>query len=179
MARYDSNQVNQTGQYPAPSFTGYGLPAQSQGSGAPGGGQFAGNRDPGGTNQPGQYPGRSEFTGSALDGTGAPGSAGVGAPTGGAYSTVGGGDTAVYTEFDAGYKGERDSNGMVQGSLSSSASSSVAGKGDWTQANGQGYQAADNLQMPGVAGNTPAPGDGHFQTGRGRVLRGGFMNGQR
>lgn len=173
MARYDSSSTEEPGQYPAPAFAGFGLPSQNMGTGAPGGSPPSHETDPGGTNEPGQYPSTEDFTGVALGGTGAPGTQGITAGTGG-------GDSVVYSEPTF-YKGQQDAgpdNGPNSaGNLQSTATGSVSGEADWTQANTKSYGPGFN--MPGVEGNTPAPGSGQFQTGSGTVKHGGYMNGQR
>jgi len=178
MANYDSSSVNQPGQYPATAWTAYGLPAQNEDSGAAGSGQFSGTQDtgPGGaTNEPGQYPApRMPFVGTPLDGSGAPGSAGI---QGGAVAS---GSDSITFEKDVAWKSEYQPDGMIEGQAPQHTSATVAGKGDWTQANAVGYQAPPQYQMPGTAQiSLDAGGDGAFQPGRGSVRRGGFMNGQR
>jgi hypothetical protein len=144
------------------------------GTGAAGSAPPSSEEDPGGTNQPGQYPATEDFTGVALGGTGAPGTAGVPA------DQPGGSDSVVYSEPTF-YKGQQDvgpDNGPAgAGNVQSVANGSVSGEADWTQANTHSYGPGWN--MPGVEGNTPTPGSGQYQTGSGRVLRGGYMNGQR
>ena len=174
MATYDSQNVNQPGQYPAvDAFTKMGLPAQDFGTGAPGGPQFAPptDVDQGHTVIPGEYPSRMPFTGTPLDGTGSPGTQGI--PAG---STETGPDSVTYTEFTGGFKPSRETEpGDEQGT----ASAPVSGTSDWTQANGQSYGGADQFFLPGIAGNMPSPGSGRFQTGAGQVRVGGFQRGQR
>lgn len=176
MANYDSYHVNQPGQYPAPAWTGYGLPAQNEDSGAAGSGQFSNAQDKtvgGATNEPGQYPDRMPFAGTALGGSGAPGSGGI---QGGA---IGGGDSVTF-EKDVAWKSEYQPDGLTEGQPPNHVNANVSGKGDWTQANSQGYQAAPQYQMPGTAQiSLDSGGNGAFQPGRGSVRRGGFMNGQR
>ncbi len=178
MASYDSNKTEQPGQYPAPSWTTYGLPAQTFGSGAPGGSPTDSSTDKGDTNEPGQYPSRETFTGVALDGTGAPGTQGIPADT---WGDDGGPDSITYQEPTF-YKGENDDNTYdgqdgVSGYVQSKTTASVSGPADWTQANDYSYGPGFN--MPGVEGNTPTPGSGDFQTGAGEVLYGGWLKGQR
>ena len=166
MASYGSSSTEEPGQYPATAWTGYGLPVQSESTGAPGSSGGDSNVDAGGTNEPGQYPSRETFTGVALGGTGAPGTSGVG-------RTGGGGDSVTYSGTDF-YKA-RDDTG--QGVEQESATGAVGGPADWTQANAKSYGPGYN--MPGVEGNTPTPDSGPYQPGSGQVRRGGFMNGQR
>jgi hypothetical protein len=177
MATYNSNEVNQPGQYPAPSFTKMGLPSQDEDSGAAGSGQFSTETDhtAGGiTNEPGQYPSRMPFVGTALGGSGAPGGPGIhgGAADSGPDSITFTKDTTVKSQFIDGQ--------MTEGMVSYDTGATVSGKGDWTQANAAGYQAPAQYQMPGTAQvSLDAGGDGAFQPGSGSVRRGGFMNGQR
>jgi hypothetical protein len=187
MATHGSNHSEEPGQYPTTAWNQFGLPEQNFGSGAPGSAAPSSTVDQGTTNEPGQYPDRDDFTGVTYSlggaaGTGAPGSAGVGADSQGG---PGGPDRVTYSKVTF-YKGQRsdgeefsEPGGLGYGV--DTVSATVGGKGDWTQANPQGYQA--DQQMPGVAGNTPAPGDGRFQTdgqnGSGHVLYGGWLKGQR
>jgi len=189
MATYNSNKVNQPGQYPTMAWDEFGLPQQNFGSGAAGTSPPSTAEDQGSTNLPGQYPARDDFTGvpyslGGAAGTGAPGSAG--AP----YDGTGGKDSVTY-QLPTLYKGQRDEGSYddpsgKMGYAQDTAQGNVNGKGDWTQANMAGYQADDRLQMPGVAGNTPAPGDqDRFQTdatpagSSGHIMYGGFLNGRR
>lgn len=179
MAQYDSKSTEEPGQYPTTAWHWFGLPEQKFGSGAAGSGQPSTEEDQGGTNQPGQYPSREDFTGVALDGTGAPGTQGI---SGG---NTGGSDRVVFDEPTF-YKGQHTSGNFDdggQGYKQDSTGATISGRGDWTQANSQGYQADAQYQMPGVAGNTPSPGDGRYQTdgedGSSHVMYGGFLNGKR
>lgn len=167
MARYSSSDVNQQGQYPTSAWSQFGLPEQNYGTGAPGGSPTSSAEDAGHSNEPGQYPERETFTGVTLGGTGAAGSSGV--------TSSGGGPDSVQVSRPTFYKGEHEPGGMTEGAITFTTSGTVAGKGDWTQANDQGYQAS--TQMVGVAGNTPAGGDTQFQTGAGSVMYGGRLNG--
>ena len=178
MADYNSKSTEEPGQYPAPNFTIMGLPEQSFGSGAPGAAPTDTSVDAGSTNEPGQYPSRDTFTHVPLGGSGAPGSAGISA------GHVAQGPDRVTFDEPTFYKGQQsgdaqfDDNGF--GYEQEQEAATVSGKGDWTQANAYGYQAPDQWQMPGVAGNTPAPGDGdRHQTGAGNVMYGGWLKGSR
>jgi hypothetical protein len=174
MANYNSNSTEEPGQYPAPSWTGFGLPVQNESSGAAG---SSGTKeiDQGSSNEPGQYPARDTFTGVGLDGTGAPGTAGV--PNEVVSGEAGPqGDSVTYSQPTL-YKGMYDDQGMVQGYRQGVASDGISGASDWTQANDFSYGPGYNL--PGIEGNTPIGGEGQFQPGAGRVHVGGFRNGQR
>jgi hypothetical protein len=199
MARYDSSDANIPGQYPAPSFTGFGLPVQDETSGA-GGSPPAGGSvvDMGDTLEPGQYPPREDFTGVPLGGSGAPGSPGVGYHPNGDGQYAGGGDAVTYSK-DTTWKSEHDHMGMDPGYVQMQTAAQVAGAPgnmDWTQANPQSYAGRDDLFIPGLAGNMPLPGSGRYQTDQapagggdittsgpadssGRVMYGGYLNGQR
>lgn len=179
MANYNSKDTEEPGQYPTTAWHLFGLPEQTFGSGAAGSNQPSGELDKGHTNQPGQYPSREDFTGVALDGSGAPGTQGVSA------GNPGGSDSVTY-DFPTFYKGQRDPGPHDEGEEGyhqDTTNATVSGRGDWTQANTQGYQADAQYQMPGVAGNTPAPGDGRYQTdgqdGSPHVMYGGWLKGQR
>ena len=166
MARYDSSSSEVDGQYPAPSWAGYGLPVPNYGTGAPGSSATSSEVDTGKTNEPGQYPARETFTGVTLDGTGAPGTQGI-------TPSAGGSDSVSYTRPSF-YKTADETD---QGAVQVTNSGTVSGPGDWTEANDKAYGAGWN--MPGVEGNTPAGGDTQFQTGAGNVMYGGFLKGQR
>lgn len=180
MAGY-GNHINEPGQYPTTAWGLMGLPEQNFGSGAAGTPQPSHVVDEGSTNEVGQYPDRDDFTGvpyslGGTSGSGAPGSQGA------EYDGTSGPDSVAYSEPTF-YKGQRDPGGENPGYITAQGHGHVDGQGDWTQANPEGYQAADRLQMPGVAGNTPAPGSGQHQTdgqnGSGHVMYGGFLNGER
>lgn len=179
MARYDSTDTEELGQYPTQAFHLFGLPEQNFGSGSPGGSPQSSLTDQGTTNEPGQYPAKETFTGVPLDGTGAPGSAGV------PYDGAGGPDSVVYSRPTF-YKGMReDGQGFSQsngtGYEQETVPGAVSGTADWTQANPHSY--GDGYDMPGVQGNTPQPGSGRYttdgQNGSGHVLYGGWLKGQR
>jgi hypothetical protein len=178
MARYDSSSTEEPGQYPAPSWTGYGLPAQDEASGAPGSMPPSSTLDPGQTNEPGQYPDRDAFTGvgyslGGMSGSGAPGSAGV--PAG---SQQGGPDTVTFSKPTF-YKGEYYEQGLEEGYSHETVSAAVSGPGDWTQANKGSYAGPASRFLPALRGNMPLAGEGPYQPGNGRVLHGGYMNGSR
>lgn len=182
MARYDSHTTEEPGQYPTTAWHRMGLPEQNFGSGAPGTGQPFGDVDEGGSNQPGQYPDRDPFTGVSYSGFQPEGSAGLGYPE----PYAGGGDQVTFDDPTF-YKSLADSGASYddedKGYRQSSVSAHVDGDGDWTQANPEGYNARADLQMPGVAGNTPTPGSGQHQTdgedGSQHVMYGGFLRGHR
>jgi hypothetical protein len=170
MARYDSNSTEADGQYPTTAWSEMGLPEQNFGSGAAGGSPTSSETDQGGTNEPGQYPARETFTGVTLGGTGAPGTSSVG------RSGQGGPDTVTYSRPTF-YKSETGEGGMEPGAVQETATAAVSGEADWTQANEKSYGPGFN--MPGVEGNTPTPGSGQYQTGKGDVMYGGFLKGDR
>lgn len=176
MASYSSSSTEEPGQYPAPAFARFGLPAQTFGSGAPGGSPTSSEQDTGGSNEPGQYPARETFTGVALNGTGAPGSQGI------APGLSGGPDSITFTKptfYKGIYEVEADPGSWDLpdggGYKEEAARDSVSGEADWTQANDNSYGPGWN--MPGVEGNTPTPGSGQHQTGAGSVMYGGRLNG--
>jgi hypothetical protein len=177
MATYGSNSTEEPGQYPTTEWSDFGLPEQNFGSGAPGGSPTSSEIDVGATNEPGQYPSRESFTGVALGGTGAPGTQGVPNEAGTGEPAIGGAaDTIVFSKTTF-YKSMYEPQGMEQGYVTETAHDQVSGPADWTQANDYGYAAPAEYQMPGVAGNTPTPGSGQFQTGAGNVMYGGRLNG--
>lgn len=181
MATYDSSTTEEPGQYPAPAFTKMGLPAQTFGSGAPGSAQPSKLRDQGSTNEPGQYPAREMFTGVPLGGSGAPGTNGI------PYDGTGGGDSITYSAPTF-YKGMREDGDQFSqpdgtGYQEFNIKGQVSGPSDWTQANPHSY--GGGWDMPGVQGNTPAPGDrDRFQTdgtddSTDHVMYGGWLKGSR
>lgn len=152
------------------------------------------------TNEPGQYPvggwGDAIFGGPLPQGTGAPGSAGGRAP---ADATV---EAGQLTETVAGtpqdgiiHTGAPGTQGSAPGNSGADSvaftrptagvtpyetltvADETSGPKDWTQANDDGY-ATGGPQLPGLAGNEPQAGEGRYQPGGGRVMRGGRMNGQ-
>jgi hypothetical protein len=154
----------------------FGLPEQSFGSGAAGGSPTSSDVDQGDTNEPGQYPSRETFTGVSLNGTGAPGTQGIG------RDLAGGPDTIVVSKptFYKGIYEVVDEPGSWNeasgaGYKQLTVHDSISGEADWTQANDNSYGPGWN--MPGVEGNTPIPGSGQFQTGAGSVMYGGRLNG--
>jgi hypothetical protein len=153
------------------------------------------------TNEPGQYPvggwGDAIFGGALPQGTGAPGTAG--GRGSGSDATVEPGQlsdglTGV-SDADISNTGAPGSLGSQPGNSGSSAvdftrptagvttygsetvHDEITGPKDWTQANDDGY-GTGGPQLPGLAGNEPQAGEGRFQPGGGRVMRGGRMNGQ-
>jgi hypothetical protein len=148
--------TNQPGQYPPGSDHGiFGGPLPT-GTGAPGTAGGAGDGDP--TIEAGQL--SDDFTGvpsSEITGTGAPGS------TGGEPSDGTGADSARFTR-----PGSYLSGTYAQDSVRDD----FGGPGEWTEANDSGY-ATGGPQLPGIKGNEPRAGEGRFQPGGGRVLRGG------
>lgn len=180
MASYPGDHTEEPGQYPTTAFHLFGLPEQNFGSGAPGGSPQSSQVDQGTTNEPGQYPAKETFTGVALDGSGAPGTSGV--PYGGGSA---GPDSVAYSKPTF-YKGQREPNETFSqpngtGYEQETVKASVSGTADWTQANAHSY--GDGYDMPGVAGNTPIPGSGQYQTdgqnGSGHVMYGGWLKGSR
>lgn len=160
-AQDDPTQVS--GQDPQSLF---GIPI-SYDSGAGGtpapGGEAQGAHD---VNQPNQYPGKEPISGVTLDGSGAPGSAGVdpdAAPPGARPVTV-----SDPNNF-AGHAGGGSGTQFI------TVTDAVSGPGDWTA-------TQDNYppRLPVIPGDFyPVPGGEGNNAGRGRVLRGGFMKGQR
>jgi hypothetical protein len=114
------------------------------------------------TNQPGQYPATEPISGVSLDGSGAPGSAGQGDTT----ATEAG---QTFTITDPNYTSGKPGGGS--GVQFIQANIQLGGSSDSTMVPGQ-YGDAGNA-MPSLS--QPA-GTG---AGGGRVLRGGFMRGQR
>jgi hypothetical protein len=165
------NHVNTPGEYPDPAFTGFGLPAPPDGTGAPGSPPFDAGPRQGTVNQPGEYPDRMPFGGTPLGETGAPGTQGI--PPESQHS---GPDSVSYTKFTNGYKPSRDEE---PGEPTAQENAPVSGPADWTAANAYSYGGPDQWQMPGVVGNTPRAGEGPFQPGSGTVRVGGNRNGQR
>jgi hypothetical protein len=190
MATYDSSTTTEPGQYPAPAWSKFGLPVQNESSGAPGTSRVSSAEDSPspGTNLPGQYPDRDDFTGVAFSlggaaGTGAPGSAGVGAPDGGS-GAAGGGDSVQFTVDPLQMKSQYDSDpsGQNSGMRQVTARVPVSGNSDWTQANPQSYDGDPSLFLPPLRGNMPTGGEDDrsmFQTGAGSVLYGGYLKGAR
>jgi hypothetical protein len=150
-----SDPTNEPGQYPVGTDHGiFGGPLPA-GTGAPGsaGGRGSGN-DP--TIEPGQLSdGLTGITDAEISQTGAPGS--TGSRTGN-----GGSDSVAFTRPTAG----------VTTYETLTVADETSGPQDWTQANDDGY-ASGGPQLPGIAGNEPQAGEGRFQPGAGRVLRGG------
>jgi hypothetical protein len=165
MASYNSDNVNQKGQSADDvTFMRPGLLAQDVGSGAPGSTGPGGGMDTGDTLMEGQYPSSMPFVGTALGGTGAPGTQGVsnGRPT------LTGTDSVTFTPFTAGYKSIHTPDAATeQGDITAPAQGTIGGTADWTQANDAQYGPGWNA--PGVEGNTPMAGTGEFQPGSGRV----------
>lgn len=161
---------------------------------------FAESSDP--TNEPGQYPpgdwGTAIFGGPLPTGTGAPGTSGgrgggdvttepgqltdgitgvtdaeiteTGSPgTGTDPNTAGGSTSITYTRPGSPYSGSYQSDTL---------SDDITGPTDSTMANDEGY-GTGGPQFPGNKGNEPRAGDGPFQPGDGRVLRGGYLKGSR
>jgi hypothetical protein len=148
--------TTEPGQYPPGNDHGiFGGPLPTT-TGAPGtAGGRAAAADP--TNMPGQVvDGLTGLSEHDITSTGAPGSQGT-TPTSG-----GGPDTVTFTRPSAGI------SPFVQETIRDS----VGGPADWTQANDDGY-GSSAAQLPGLQGNQPQAGQGKFQPGGGRVLRGG------
>jgi hypothetical protein len=154
-----SDATNEPGQYPPgvsyeTELFGTRLPT---GTGAPGsqGARVNSGEDP--TNQPGQLDeGLSGEGPSETSATGAPGMSTT--PNSG-----GGADSITYTRPGAYLSGTYKSD---------TVSSDISGPHDATGANDEGY-ASGGPQLPGIKGNEPQAGDGRYQPGSGRVLRGG------
>jgi hypothetical protein len=153
--------TNEPGQYPVGGWGDaiFGGPLP-QGTGAPGSAGAPRSADP--TNEPGQLTEGISGTGPPqTDSTGAPGSTGADNSTSGA-------DAIRYTRPGSFLSGTYKSD-VVQ--------DNVSGSQDATQANDSGYSSG-GPQLPGLRGNEPQAGQGPFQPGGGRVMRGGRMNGQ-
>lgn len=149
--------ANQPGQYPASLF-GVSLP---QGTGADGSAGASGMADP--STEPGQLnEGISGLGPSATADTGAPGSSGQ-------QNGTGGGTTISYT---------RPGSFLTGTNITDTVRDDISGTGDWTQAIDGSY-AGGGPQLPGIAGNEPTSGGPRYQPGTGRVLRGGYVKGQR
>jgi hypothetical protein len=162
MASYNSQDVNQQGQYPGLMGARIGVGAPPEGTGAPGSPARAGGRADD-TTQPGQYPAAAPFGGTPLDGTGAPGTQGI--PP---ESQHAGPDSVTFTKPSEGIKASRDEE---PGLPTETYSASVSGTGDWTTPNAQSYGGAPQYQMPGIT-VLPRAGDGPFQPGGGTIRRG-------
>jgi hypothetical protein len=149
----------------------------------------------------GQYPpnpGNDIFGGTLPSGTGAPGSSGggggsdptampgqttediVGVPEGKITSTGSPGSSGAPADVDS--SGNTSVSFTRPGSYLSGSYAQdtvrddIGGPGDWTQANDSGY-GSGGPQLPGIKGNEPEAGEGRFQPGGGRVLRGGRYHG--
>jgi hypothetical protein len=154
-----SDVTNEPGQYPPGDWGSslFGGPLPS-GTGAPGtqGASLGGNTDS--TNEPGQTV--DGFTGipdGQIGGTGATGLPG----TQGAQDHSGG-QAITYTYPNDG----------IGPYAPTTVNDSTAGPTDSTQANDQGY-ATNGPQLPGIKGNEPQAGGSQWQTGSGKVMRGG------
>ena len=151
-----SDPTNEPGQYP-PGGWGtaiFGGPLPS-GTGAPGTKGGAGGADD--TAEPGQLvDGLTGITETEITETGSPG-------TGTTANTDGGSDSISYTRPGSYLSGTYKSD---------TTSDNVAGTASATEANDQGY-ATGGPQLPGIKGNEPRAGQGPYQPGSGRVLRGG------
>ena len=126
------------------------------GTGAPG----SGGKPPQGdvTNEPGQVDdGLTGLSEADICDTGAPGTA-----TDAGAMQAGGAQVSYTLPGSFG-------SGTYQ---SDSVAVDLSGPRETTQANGEGY-ASGGPQLPGIKGNEPEAGDGRYQPGSGRVLRGG------
>lgn len=175
---------------------GYGAGSRATGSPAYSGTQQGG--DP--TTEPGQYPGTMDhgiFGGPLPTSTGAPGSAG-GRGSGGDPTVepgqltdglTGVSDRDIANTGAPGGQGASNSENTGPDSVTftrpsagintydtESVRDSVSGSQDWTSANDQGYSSG-GPQLPGIRGNEPKAGEGPYQPGSGRVLRGGRYHG--
>lgn len=151
-----ADATNEPGQYPVGDWGTaiFGGPLPS-GTGAPGSGGGAGGGDP--TTEPGQLTdGLTGITDADITDTGAPG-------TSTTANTTGGGESITYTRPGSPYSGTYKSDVV---------SDDTQGPRDSTQANDQGY-GTGGPQFPGTKGNEPRAGEGRYQPGSGRVLRGG------
>lgn len=149
--------TNEPGQYPVGGWGDaiFGGPLP-EGTGAPGspGASRGGSTDP--TNEPGQTSdGLTGISDEEIGHTGAPG-------TQGAQDHNGGGSSITYTYPNDG----------IGPYAPTTVSDSLDGPTDSTQANDEGY-ATGGPQLPGLKGNEPQAGQGRFQPGAGKVMRGG------
>lgn len=158
-----ADPTNEPGQYPVGGWGAaiFGGPLPS-GTGAPGtsGGGGSGN-DP--TVEPGQLTdGIAGVSDTDIQQSGAPGMSTT-------PNTTGGSSSVSYTRPGSPYSGTYQSDVV---------SDDLAGPRDSTQANDEGY-ATGGPQLPGLKGNEPKAGDGRYQPSSGRVLRGGYLKGNR
>jgi hypothetical protein len=153
----DSDPTAEPGQYPPGNWGnalfGGTLPT---GTGAPGTQGARGGADP--TTEPGQL-------NEGLSGLGPADTADTGAPgTGTTPNSSGGGSSIRFTD-----PGTMPGVGAYR---SEQVSDDLSGSRDSTQANDIGY-GSGGPQIPAIAGNEPQAGSAKWQTGSGRVLRGG------
>ena len=157
-----SDPTNEPGQYPvgdwSTAFFGGPLPT---GTGAPGTRGGGGGGDP--TAEPGQLTdGLTGITDADISESGAPG-------TGTTPNTDGGAESISYTRAGSYLSGTYKFD---------TVNDDTSGVHDSTQANDEGY-ASGGPQFPGNKGNEPRAGEGPYQPGDGRVLRGGYLKGNR
>lgn len=162
-AQDDASQVS--GQDPQSLFgIAISYDSGAAGTAAPGGEhQGQGLHD---VNQPNQYPGTEPISGVSLGGSGAPGAAGINpddTPAGARPMTV-----SDPNNF-AGHAGGGSGTQFI------TVTDSVSGPDDWT-ATQNNYPP----QFPVISGDYyPVPGGPGNNAGRGKVLRGGYLKGQR
>lgn len=147
-----------SGQDPSSLF-GIAISYSSGAGGSGGGSEGATSADP--TNQPNQYPDREAISGVSLDGSGAPGSAGITATV---TDTAGTQVTVTDPNYFAGRPG--GGSGVQQITVNGS----ISGPNDWTapQSNYPPAHPAPGTRAPTSTG-----------AGQGSVRRGGNMRGQR
>ncbi len=135
--------------------------AISYDSGAQGTAGASGQPEGDPTNEPGQYPSTEPISGVTLGGSGAPGGQGANPGDRPGEMSV----TITDPNYTSGKPGGGSGNQFIQADVA------VGGPGDTTTVPGQYASGAQNLPAMAQPEDTGA--------GRGRVMRGGWMNGRR